>query len=134
MAQVTFLRVSGVVLAVTIGLGPIVPPEHVHETEEHGHHRMVVHRHAEAHGLSVPAAPHHREVHEDDDPVLTLTPLFTVPGVPAVPPASTATVVVLPEPPVPVAFHRAGDSNEPLIHGPPRAPAPQRGPPRFSRL
>jgi hypothetical protein len=134
MAQVTFLRVSGVALAVTIGLGPIVPPEHVHETEAHGHHRMVVHRHAEAHRLSVPAAPHHREVHEDDDPVLTLTPLFTVPGVPAVSPASTATVVVLPEPPVAAVFHRAGDSNEPLIHGPPRAPAPPRGPPRSSRL
>jgi hypothetical protein len=134
MAQVTFLRVSGVALAVTIGLGPIVPPEHVHETEEHGHHRMVVHRHAEAHRLSVPAAAHHHEVHEDDDPVLTLTPLFTIPGVPAVPSASTATVVVLPEPPVAVAFHRAGDSNEPLIHGPPRAPTPQRGPPRSSRL
>lgn len=135
MAPVTFLRVSGVALAVAIGLGPIVPPEHVHETEEHGHHRMVVHRHAEAHRLSVPAAPHHREVHdEDDDPILTLTPLFTVPGGPAVPPASPATVIVLPEPPVGVAFHRAGELNEPLIHGPPRAPAPQRGPPRSSRL
>jgi hypothetical protein len=134
MAQVTFLRVSGVALAVIIGLGPILPPEHVHETEEHGHHRLVVHRHAEAHRFSVPAAAHHPEVHEDDDPVLTLTPLFTVPGVPAVPPASSSTVVVLPEPPVAVAFHRAGDSNEPLIHGPPRAPATQRGPPRSSRL
>jgi hypothetical protein len=131
---VTLLRVSGVALAVTIGLGPVVPPEHVHETDEHGHHRMVVHRHAEAHPLSVPAAPHDREVHEDDDPILTLTPLFTVPAVPVVPPASPATVVLLPEPPVAVAFHRAGDSNEPLIHGPPRAPAPQRGPPRSSRL
>jgi hypothetical protein len=130
----TFLRVSGVALAVAIGLGPIVPPKHVHETEEQGHHRMVVHRHAEAHRLSRPAAAHHREVHEDDDPVLTLTPFFTIPGVPAVPPASPATVVVLPEPPVAVAFHRAGDSREPLIHGPPRAPAPQRGPPRSSRL
>ena len=129
----TFLRVSGVALAVAIGLGPIVPPEHVHETEEHGHHRMVVHRHAEAHRLPVPGAPQ-REIHEDDVPILTLTPLFTVPGAPDVPPASTTTVVVLPEPPVAVAFHRAGDSGEPLIHGPPRAPAPQRGPPRSSRL
>ena len=134
MGPVTFLRMSGVALAVAIGLGPIVPPEHVHETEEHGHHRMVVHRHAEAHRLSVPAASHHRQVHDGDDPVLTLTPLFTVPGAPAVPPASTASVVVLPEPSVAPPFHRAGDSREPLIHGPPRAPSSQRGPPRSSRL
>ena len=126
-------RVSGAVLAAAIGLGPIVPPEHVHETEEHGHHRMVVHRHAEAHRLFVPPGAH-REVHEDDDPVLTLTPLFTVPAAPAVSPASSATVIVLPEPPAAAAFHRAGDSREPLIHGPPRAPSLLRGPPSSSRL
>ena len=116
------LRVSGAVLAAAIGLGPIVPPEHVHETEEHGHHRLFV----------PPGA--HREVHEDDDPVLTLTPLFTVPAAPAVSPASSATVIVLPEPPAAAAFHRAGDSREPLIHGPPRAPSLLRGPPSSSRL
>lgn len=126
------LRVSSAVLAAAIGLGPIVPPEHVHETEEHGHHRMVVHRHVEAHPLATGA--HRREVHEDDEPVLTLTSVYTVPVTPAVVPASAASVVVLPEPPVAVAFHRAGDSREPLIHGPPRAPTPVRGPPRSSRL
>jgi len=131
---VQLLRVSSAVLAAAIGLGPIVPPEHVHEMEEHGHHRMVVHRHAEAHPLTAPGARHHRELHEDDDPVLTLTAVYTVPGSPVAPPASPALVVVLPEPPVAVAFHRAGDLREPLIHGPPRAPASLRGPPRSSRL
>ena len=128
------LRVSGAVLAAAIGLGPLVPPEHVHETEEHGHHRMVVHRHAEAHRLAAPAGLHHRELHEDDEPVLTLTPFYTVPAEPAPPAASPAFVVVLPEPPVATTFHRDGDSREPLIHGPPRAPASLRGPPRSSRL
>ena len=127
------LRVSSAVLAAVIGLGPIVPPEHVHETEEHGHHRMVVHRHVEVHPLAAPVGPHDRELHEDD-PVLTLTEVYTVPGPPVVPPASPALVVLLPEPPVAVAFHRASDSREPLIHGPPRAPASPRAPPRSSRL
>ena len=128
------LRVSSAALAAVIGLGPLVPPEHVHETEEHGHHRMVVHRHAEAHPLQSPADRHHRSLHDDDDPVLTLTAPFTVPGVPAVQAASPASIIVLPEPPAATAFHRGGDSREPLIHGPPRAPASLRAPPRSSRL
>lgn len=128
------LRISSAVLAAAVGLSPIVPPEHVHETEEHGHHRMVVHRHAEAHPLVPPSGPHQRELHEDDEPVLTLTAVYTVPGVPALPAASPAFVVVLPEPPAAATFHRDGDSREPLIHGPPRAPASPRAPPRSSRL
>ena len=128
------LRVSSAVLAAAVGLVPIVPPEHVHETEEQGHHRMVVHRHVDAHPLAAPAGPHDRELHEDDDPVLTLTAVYTVPGSPLVPAASPSFVVVLPEPPVTATFHRGGDSREPLIHGPPRAPASLRAPPRSSRL
>ena len=128
------LRVSSAALAAVIGLGPLVPPEHVHEMEEHGHHKMVVHRHAEAHPLQAPANPRHPSLHDHDDPVLTLTALFTVPGVPAVQAASPAAIVVLPEPPQAAAFHRGGDSREPLIHGPPRAPASPRGPPLSSRL
>jgi hypothetical protein len=130
---VLLLRVSSAVLAAAVGLGPIAPPEHVHETEEHGHHRLIVHRHAEAHQL-VPAGSPHHALHEEDDPVLTLTPIYTVPGQPVLPAASPAFVVVLPEPQVATTFHRAGDSREPLIHGPPRAPALLRGPPRSSRL
>ena len=128
------LRVSSAVLAAAVGLGPIVPPEHVHETEEHGHHRLIVHRHAESHGLSAPAGPNHRSFHEDDDPVLTLAAVYTVPVAPAVPAASAVAVSLLPEPPLAATFHRASDAREPLIHGPPRAPALLRGPPRSSRL
>jgi hypothetical protein len=134
MAAVLLFRVSSAVLAAAVGLCPLVPPEHVHDTEEHGHHRLVVHRHADAHPLSAPAGPHRREVHEHDDPVLTLTAVFTIPGSQAVSPPSAVSVVVLPEPPVAAAFHRAGDSREPLIHGPPRAPASPRAPPLSSRL
>jgi hypothetical protein len=121
------------VLAAAIGLGPIVPPEHVHEMEEHGHHRLVVHRHAAAHPLAVPVGPHGRALHEDDDPVLILASVYTVPMPPAVPSASPATIVVLPEPAIAAVVHRR-DTCEPLIHGPPRAPALLRGPPRSSCL
>jgi hypothetical protein len=131
---VLLLRVSCAALAAVIGFAPIVPPEHVHETEEHGHHQVVVHRHAEAHALSATARPYGREVHQDDEPVLTLTDVYTVPGSPALPPASPASVIILPEPASAAAFHRDGDSREPLIHGPPRAPASPRAPPRSSRL
>jgi len=133
MGSVRLLRVSSAVLAAAIGLGPIVPPEHVHETEEHGHHERVAHRHAEAHPL-VPAAPHDGAFHDDDDPVLTLAATYTVPSAPALAPPSPESVVVLPAPVLAAAFHRAGDSREPLIHGPPRAPASLRGPPSSSRL
>jgi hypothetical protein len=133
MGSVRLLQVSCAVLAAAIGLGPIVPPEHVHETEEHGHHKRLAHRHAEAHPL-VPAAPHTPAFHDDDDPVLTLAAAYTVPPVLAMAPPSQESVVVLPEPALAAAFHRGGDSREPLIHGPPRAPASPRGPPRSSRL
>jgi hypothetical protein len=133
MGSVRFLQVSSAVLAAAIGLGPIVPPEHVHETEEHGHHQRVAHRHADGHPL-VPARAHTGAFHEDDDPVLTLAAIYTVPPVLAMAPPSPESVVVLPEPALAAAFHRDGDSREPLIHGPPRAPASLRGPPRSSRL
>jgi hypothetical protein len=132
MGSVRLLQISSAVLAAALGLGPIVPPEHVHETEEHGHHQRLAHRHADAHPL-VPVAPHDGAFH-DDDPVLTLAAIYTVPPVLAVAPPSPDSVVVLPAPPLAAAFHRAGDSREPLIHGPPRAPASPRAPPRSSRL
>ena len=127
------LRVSSALLAAALGLGPIVPPEHVHETEEHGHHQRVAHRHADAHPL-VPPGPQNRAFHNDDDPILTLAAAYTVPSVPAMAPPAPESVVVLPEPALAAAFHRDGDSREPLIHGPPRAPASLRAPPRSSRL
>jgi hypothetical protein len=115
-------------LASVVALFPIAPQEHVHETTEHGEVTLVVHRHAEPHGI-LPAPPAQRSRFDDDDgPVVGLTALHAIPASPfvALPPIRRAALVSLPAPRVrfrPVA------NVEILIHGPPRAPTPPRAPP-----
>lgn len=69
-------RVVSAVLAAAIGVLPLVPPEHVHDTRSaDGHHGVVAHRHAGAHTHGHPhvhehttAGGHGRDHHQVDDP------------------------------------------------------------------
>jgi hypothetical protein len=132
MNSVRLFRSLSVVLASTLALLPVAPPEHVHEGEEQGHTHVVVHRHAATHGI----LEHHSEhsstsAVEDDDhdgPALTLTDSYTVPAAPvlASPPAVIGTLIQRPDP------HRLEHplaEADVLIHGPPRAPTGLRAPP-----
>jgi len=127
------LRALSVVLAMAIGLLPIAPSEHVHETTEaDGHHEVVAHRHVQVHrtDVDVDAHAHHGSatVDHENTVVATLDSVFTAPN--AYVPQGPALVVVgifqapvAKVTPVPVEFI------ERLIHGPPRAPTALRGPP-----
>ena len=131
MRRVLVHRSLGAILAAAIGLVPLVPSEHVHEIEDdHGHVEFVVHRHVEAHGLFEEAGHHRSErtVDHQDPPIATLDQDFVVPGIARLALPGTAAASMLPKPTVTVRIGFAGFV-ERLIHGPPRAPADQRGPP-----
>ena len=131
MRRVPVHRSLGAILAAAIGLVPLVPSEHVHEIEDdHGHVEFVVHRHPEAHGLVEEADDHGNEQTADhqDPPIATLDQDFVVPGIARLALPVSAVASTLPEPTVTVRIGFAGFV-ERLIHGPPRAPADQRGPP-----
>jgi hypothetical protein len=121
-------------LAAAIAWIPLAPPEHVHEGDDHGHHRAVVHRHAEAHGAGHHVVNHDGVFDDDDAQILTLNPVFGVPGTPVVLKASPAREAVTLEPPITQISHRRVDTVESMIHGPPRAPASFRAPPPFLAL
>jgi hypothetical protein len=114
---------------------PVAPPEHVHESEDHGAMQHLVHRHVQAHF----EARSHREEHDGlvidhhDERVLTLDS-----GVPLPSPIATfkpviAAAVLLAPPAIPT-LHRTRDDLDQLIHSPPRAPTGLRAPPLLSRL
>jgi hypothetical protein len=126
MTAVLTRRVFGLIVAVVIGLLPVVPPEHVHEVEEHGHVEFVVHRHLQGHDVS--AAHRHSTVDHDDAPIATLDQDYIVPASPHL--DAVADVVSVPVPPTPFASRLTFSAFvERLIHGPPRGPTPDRGPP-----
>jgi hypothetical protein len=128
MAAVLVRRVLGLVATVAIGLLPVVPPEHVHEVEEHGHFELVVHRHVQAHGVA--PRDEHSAVDHDDAPVATLDQDYIAPSPPhAAAPGDTAFAALAP----PAFASRLGLSAfvERLIHAPPRGPTPDRGPPSY---
>jgi hypothetical protein len=121
-------RVLASVLSLAIGLMPVAAPEHVHERDDHGHARVVVHRHMQPHGL----AEHHREhdgaFEHDDTPILTLSAIYTVPGSLVVSgPERLATTLL--ETPEEQRIERSRPELEISIHGPPRAPTGLRAPP-----
>lgn len=130
MPCVLLRRFFGAVLAAAIGLVPLVPPEHVHEIEDdHGHLELVVHRHAQAHALVADADDHEpRTVDHQNPPIATFDQDYLVPAVAHHPAPATATAAILPEP---TTARRVGFAGpvERLIHGPPRAPTVERGPP-----
>jgi hypothetical protein len=115
-------------LSLAIGVLPLAAPEHVHEREDHGHAKVVVHRHMPPHGF----VDHHREhqssLDDDDEPVLTLTTVYTVPSsiVLATPERSASALI---EPPEERSVERVLTKFDIPIHGPPRAPAGLRAPP-----
>jgi hypothetical protein len=123
-------RFFSVALVLALGLTPLAPPEHVHETLDQGHHHVLVHRHGQAHaGEHHSPNANHGVFDDDDGPVLVLSTPYTVPHAfvrVIADPASEYRVMA------PLAMERVqGRVNfvEPLIHGPPRAPASLRAPP-----
>ena len=109
---------------------PILPAEHVHETEERGAHHHLIHSHSQPHAAA--RANGHPGVLDDDDAlVVTLAAAYTVPIALAhvmVAPASIIRLV----PPSPVELlHGPVGFVERLIHGPPRGPTASRAPPSF---
>lgn len=121
-------RVLASVLSFAIGLLPLAAPEHVHERDDHGHARVVVHRHVPDHGF----LEHHREdqasLDDDDAPVLTLTTVYIVRGsVPLATPERSASTLI--EPPERKKVERVLTKFDIPIHGPPRALAGLRAPP-----
>lgn len=134
--HVTLFRGLCVALVAALGLLPLAPPAHVHDTvDEAGHHGLVAHRHAESHGPfeAVRQLRGHEPTHIEDPEsvVATLDPVFVAPAAPDLAPPGL----------VPVLWTRSDDSSRPLarapfverqIHGPPRAPAATRGPPALS--
>jgi hypothetical protein len=128
MAPVTGFRVAGALVAAVLAVAPLLPAQHVHEAEEHGRVHRTVHQHLSPHAL-LPEAGFRRHVEDDDEPILTLLAVFTIPGpAPAVSAPPGDAIALIDAPPV-SSFHRHVPYVEPLIHGPPRAPATLRGPP-----
>jgi hypothetical protein len=131
ISTVSLGRIVRIVLAVTIGLVPLVPPEHVHEGGEQQQHHVLVHRHAAPHAV----AQHdtHQQIVDDDDgaPILTLAAVFTIPAALVTLAARPPQRVVALDPPQPVLVPRPATFVERLIHGPPRAVASLRAPPSF---
>jgi hypothetical protein len=123
-------------LGVLIGVLPLIPPEHVHESDINGQHEALIHRHGGS-PLAEHSAPHaHADDpafdHADGSTVL-LDAFFTVPGSYVAVGPTPALVALLILPPVTVAHGPTSDV-ERLIHGPPRAPTGLRAPPSSARL
>jgi hypothetical protein len=105
-------------LAIIAVLGLVwLPPEHVHDMEEHGEHTELVHRHL---------APHHAVEsgaifdHQDGDAHYLSSP-FTVPASPA-PQSSLFLVAILPElQPVPALAWTLRSIHVVRMHDPPWA-------------
>jgi hypothetical protein len=120
-------------LAASVASLTVVPPAHVHDEDEDGHHELLVHRHLSAHVLL-----HHEFSHgvidHADERIVTLDDVFTIPSAPVpvtAPPVATVTIL---DSPAVVLQVRLPRYVEPLIHGPPRAPAGLRAPPFTSYL
>lgn len=119
-------------LVAALGLGPVVPPEHAHAVEEHGHREVVVHQHAHSHAIGhLPIGRDaHRAFDHPDEPLLTLSAVYTTPA-PQLPAIPGRIVVGLVQPPLIEAGGPTNGFVELLIHGPPRAPTGLRAPPAF---
>jgi hypothetical protein len=134
MTLVAASRLLGIVLATTMGVVPLAPPEHLHEAEEHGHHELLVHRHAQPHSAAHHGTSHHADGHDgvlddDDASVLTVSASVTLPLSPIRASAAPPAVPWFPPPPLVARAHGPICIDDPLIHGPPRAPASPRAPP-----
>ena len=123
-------------LALAMAWNPIAPPEHVHESDDHGSTRSLVHRHVEGHfGEDHQAAQHDAaEIDHQDDRVFTFDSAVAVPSaIHTVEKPDVVSTLLLLEPlAVPLADGRE-DHVERLSHSPPRAPTGLRAPPRSTR-
>ena len=130
---VSAFRAVSLVLTAALGILPLMPAEHAHETEADGHSRIVVHQHAQPHTIGHLPGEHHRHdrqgtVDHPDDPVLTFSTVFTTSAPQTLAAPVRAVVAVI----QPVHFdlgHASTGFVERLIHGPPRAPSGLRAPP-----
>jgi hypothetical protein len=119
-------------LAVAAVLGLVwLPPEHVHEQDEHGEHREVVHRHLAPHHHADPGATFD---HQDGEAQF-LSSSFTIPEAPT-PPVNLFVVSFLPL--IQPCLERgwALESLHVRVHDPPWASStgPRAPPPRSSVL
>ena len=129
MAALMFHRLLGLALAAVIGTLPMVPPEHVHEVDDHGHIEFVVHRHATPHGVTLAHHDDATEVDHQDAPIATLDQDFVVPSPARVAMPASISVARPVVPPVATGTFRQIAYTGRLTHGPPRAPAGLRAPP-----
>ena len=119
-------RFLGLVMATAVGFLPVVPAEHVHEVDHHGHLELVVHRHLQAH--EVAGSRHSTTVDDNDGPVATLDQDYIVPAPVHLDAVAGSGAVSLPDVSS-ASCSRYSAFVERLIHGPPRGPTPDRGPP-----
>lgn len=120
-------RVCAVVLAAGLCTLGLAGPEHVHADEASGSHHVVVHRHLATHLLS--HSSHHPSLSEDDDPLVSVTPLYTMPAARQYVAAPVITLIPVSIPPAGAVLVRTARRDEPLIHAPPRDDTPPRAPP-----
>jgi hypothetical protein len=132
MRAVSRLRILGVVLAVSVAGLPMAPPEHAHQADDHGHERLLVHRHPGAHS-NAHHVDHQGVADQADETILALDAAHAVPSSITILALPATATVALAEPPA-VALLSTQGNFEPLIHGPPRAPNGTRAPPRLACL
>jgi hypothetical protein len=129
-SSVVAFRGVSLVLAGALGIVPLIPAEHAHETEANGHSRIVLHQHAQPHSIGhVPVGAAGGPVFDHpDDPVLTLSTVFIAP---------VSDLLAVPDGRLLANIHPpASRTREALIglvehpiHGPPRLRPSLRGPP-----
>jgi hypothetical protein len=124
-------RLTGLVLAAAIGVVPLAPPEHAHESHDPDHHGVRVHRHSQGHTGHHHAAAHDQALEDDDAPVMTVQAVLGGPVPPVVVSAPIGEPVPVVQPPSMAGILPTAEYVELLIHGPPRAPASLRAPPSF---
>lgn len=117
------------VLIVATVLLPIAPQAHLHDVNDYGHKAALVHRHELSQGQ------HHHDglTAGDKTSFLDLDDVYLASSPTALDHPPTSSIAVF-EPPVVGPRDGAREYVENLIHGPPRAPSPLRGPPPVSRL
>lgn len=128
-------RTLSLALTAALGLVPLIPAEHVHETETNGHRQVVVHQHSSPHAIGHPPGDRdgRRAFDHPDDPVLTLSTVYTVPTA-QLPAVRCLTVVAMIQPLVAEPDLALSGFVERLIHGPPHPRLSLRGPPHLSIL
>jgi hypothetical protein len=142
MRTVLSQRILSIVALTAIGLAPLAPPAHVHETTTaDGQHDAITHRHTALHTgdddsgeIGRPTRENFGTVEHGGAVVAILDLVSTAPDPGFVPaPYVSSAAVRLDEPESPTTAVR-GELVERLIHAPPRGPTASRAPPSTSFL